>query len=264
MGAYGHAGVYGRNQLNRRWLIWLGLAGLIVVWLSLGGGWELLTRSYSELARLYQNKPALRQSLQQWGWMAPAVFIGVQALQVILSPIPGEATGLLGGFLFGLAPGFVYSTIGLTLGSIAAFAVGRWLGDKFIRRFMSDHIWKKLGFIVEAEGAILAFILFLIPGFPKDIIAYLFGLSPMPFWVFTLVSTLGRMPGTWWLSAQGANVATGDFRTVALLVAGMAAVGLPLYYYRDRILRRLHGKPPQPPGQGSGPRKGLTKELRNP
>lgn len=231
-------------------MITLGLAGLAGVWLGLGGGWEFLIRSYHEVLHLYQNPVALRQSLQQWGWMAPAIFMGIQALQVLLSPIPGEATGLLGGFLFGLALGFLYSTIGLTLGTLAAFGIGRWLGAKFIRRFVADHIWEKMGFIVEAEGAILAFILFLIPGFPKDILSYLFGLSPMPFWVFAVVSTLGRLPGTWVLSAQGAKVATGEFIKVALLLAVAAAVTLPLYYYRNRIVKRLRGEPRQPPGQG--------------
>ncbi len=61
------------------------------------------------------------------------------------------------------------------------------------------------GVIVEAEGAILCFIIYLIPGLPKDMVCYLFGISPMPLWVFTLVSTLGRILGTWVLSAQGAH-----------------------------------------------------------
>jgi len=68
-----------------------------------------------------------------------------------------------------------------------------------------------MGFLVEAEGAILCFIIYLIyliPGLPKDIVCYLFGVSPMPFWVFAVVSTLGRMPGTWALS-QGAKAAAG-------------------------------------------------------
>jgi uncharacterized membrane protein YdjX (TVP38/TMEM64 family) len=99
--------------------------------------------------------------------------------------------------------GFFYSTIGLTLGSVAAFGVGRWLGVHFVSGLVSKQVWEKLGFIVEAEGAILCLIVYLIPGLPKDMACYLFGLSPMPFWVFTLVSTLGRMPGTWVLSAQG-------------------------------------------------------------
>ncbi len=85
-----------------------------------------------------------------------------------------------------------------------------------------------MGFIVEAEGAILCFIIYLIPGLPKDMVCYLFGISPMPLWVFTLVSTLGRMPGTWVLSTQGAHTATGDYLQVILLTAIAVAVAVPL------------------------------------
>ena len=69
-------------------------------------------------------------------------------------------------------------TIGLTVGSVAAFAAGRWLGAHYVQRLVSPDIWRKLGFIIEAEGAILCFVIFLIPG-PKDMACYLFGLTPM-------------------------------------------------------------------------------------
>ncbi len=188
------------------------------------------------LLRLYQDKHFLKATVRSWGWMGPFVFMLIQALQVIISPIPGEATGLAGGFLFGVSLGFFYSTIGLTAGTLACFGIGRWLGAGFIQRFVADHHWEKMGFIVEAEGAIVCFILYLIPGFPKDIISYLFGLSPMPFWVFTVVSTLGRAPGTWILSAQGGQMAAGRVWELALLMAIVAAIAIPVYYYRERIL----------------------------
>jgi uncharacterized membrane protein YdjX (TVP38/TMEM64 family) len=107
---------------------------------------------------------------------------------------------------------------------------------------VSPDIWRKMGFIVEAEGAILCFIIFLVPGLPKDMTCYLFGLSPMPFWVFTVVSTLGRIPGTWILSAQGARTESGDYLQVILLTAVVVAVALPLYYYRNRLVDWLRGK----------------------
>src|SRR6266545_1266064 len=130
------------------------------------------------------------------------IFIGLQALQVIISPIPGELTGILGGYSFGQWVGLLYSTIGLTLGSVVAFAVGRWLGARYVRKLVSVDIWHKRGFIVEAEGAILCFIVFLMPGLLKDVTCYLFGLRPMPFWVFAVASTLGRIPSTWVLSGK--------------------------------------------------------------
>jgi uncharacterized membrane protein YdjX (TVP38/TMEM64 family) len=97
-----------------------------------------------------------------------------------------------------------------------------------------------MNFILEAEGAIICFVLYLIPGFPKDIISYLFGLSPMPFWVFAFVSTLGRLPGTWISSYFGAHVAEQQYVYAIAFIALIAALGLPLFYYRDRILTGIH------------------------
>ena len=187
------------------------------------------------------DKRFLKQTLREWGILAPVIFITLQALQVVIAPIPGEVTGILGGFLFGQWMGLIYSTIGLTLGSVAAFGVGRWLGARYVRTLVSPETWNKMGFIVEAEGAILCFIIFLIPGLPKDMLCYLFGMSPMPLWVFTLVSTLGRIPGTWVLSAQGAHTAAGNYLEVILLTALVLAVALPLYLYRTRIITAFRG-----------------------
>lgn len=165
--------------------------------------------------------------------------MAIQALQVAASPIPGDVTGFLGGYVFGQRLGFLYSTIGLTAGSLLAFWIGRVLGAPFVRRLLSAAAWTRLGFIVETGGIIVCLVIFLLPGVPKDIACYLFGMSPMPFWVFAITSTLGRMPGTWVLSAQGAKTAAGEYLQLALLTAAAVAVALPLYYYRRRIVGAL-------------------------
>ena len=177
-----------------------------------------------------------------WGWAAPVVFITIQATQVIVSPVPGEITGPVGGALFGTLWGLVYSTIGLTIGTLTAFGLGRLWGEPLIRPWLSEHHWNRMNFIIEAEGAILCFILYLIPGFPKDIISYLFGISPMPFWIFAVVSTIGRIPGTWISSYFGAHVGEQQYITAAIFIALVTAVCLPIYYYRDRIIRRFTNK----------------------
>ena len=223
-----------------RWAV----GGAIVAALIGYGVWLVWTDApaYQFLARLYLDKEFLKHTLGEWDILAPVIFMGLQALQVIIAPIPGELTGILGGYLFGEWVGLFYSTIGQTVGSVAAFGVGRWLGAHYVQRMVSPDVWRKLGFIVEAEGAIVCFIIFLVPGLPKDMICYLFGLSPMPFWVFALVSTLGRIPGTWILSAQGARTESGDYVQVILLTALAVAVALPLYYYRNRLIDWFKGR----------------------
>jgi uncharacterized membrane protein YdjX (TVP38/TMEM64 family) len=195
--------------------------------------------------RLYRDQDFLRKTVQAWGWMAPVVFIAIQALQVIIAPIPGEVTGPVGGALFGTTLAVIYSTTGLTAGTLICFAIGRRWGEPLVRPWLSEHHWNRMNFILEAEGAILCFILYLIPGFPKDIISYLFGISPMPFWVFAVVSTVGRIPGTWISSYFGAHVGEHQYLYAIAFIAVVCAACLPLFYYRERIIKHFHKPAPE-------------------
>src|SRR4029434_6448607 len=171
-----------RVKTTLRW----GIGSVIVTALAGYGIWLVLTDApaYQFLIRLCMDKRFLKHTQQEWGVLAPVIFIGLQALQVIIAPIPGELTGILGGYLFGERVGVFHSTIGLPVGSVAAFAVGRWFGAHYVQKFVSPDIWRKMGFIVEAEGAILCFIIFLVPGLPKDMACPPFVLCPMPLLVF--------------------------------------------------------------------------------
>lgn len=234
----------GRSNGRRRWgavlhwTLWVALAGGLLgfgVWLFAD------TPTSRFLVRVYQDREFLRRTLEAQGLWAPVIFVAIQALQVVIAPIPGELTGFLGGYIFGQWLGFLYSTIGLTVGSLGAFWVGRQLGEPFVRRLVSQETWARMGFLVRAEGTLLCLIVYLIPGLPKDVVCYIFGLSPMPFRVFAIVSSLGRMPGTWVLSAQGAKSAHGQFVELALLTAVTVAVAVPLWYYRHRLVAWFHG-----------------------
>jgi uncharacterized membrane protein YdjX (TVP38/TMEM64 family) len=239
-----------RLNPSARWaLASLFLAGLLIFVI-----WLVVTDApiIAFIIRLYRDKHFLKEIVASWGWLAPVVFIVIQALQVVLSPVPGEITGPVGGALFGTWWGLLYSTIGLTMGTLLCFGIGRKWGEPLVRPWLSEHNWNRLNFVIEAEGAIICFLLYLIPGFPKDIISYLFGISPMPFWLFVLVSSLGRLPGTWISSYFGANVAEQQYIYAIAFLAIVIALILPLYYYRDRIIRRLTRKPPQDKGAVAG------------
>jgi len=228
------------------WAVGGTLAAAVLAWCA----WLFLEESgaYQFLVRLSTDEAFLKQTVEDLGILAPLIFIGFQAMQVIISPIPGEPVGILGGYLFGPWGGFFYSMIGLTLGSLACFAIGRWLGVHFVRKLVKARAWQRIGFIVESEGAIICAVIFAIPGLPKDITCYLFGVSTIPFWVFAVVSTIARAPHTWVLSKQGAQAASGDYLELVLLTAAVLLVVLPAYYYRSRLMDWLRARGARDPG----------------
>jgi uncharacterized membrane protein YdjX (TVP38/TMEM64 family) len=183
------------------------------------------------------NKGWIKSTLKDAGPLAPFLFISIQSLQVVFAPIPGEATGFIGGYLFGVPLGLVYSTIGLTLGSVLAFLIARWLEERYVSRWVPKEILEKFGFLMERQGALVAFIMFIVPGFPKDYLCFVLGLSRMPFKLFLLICAVGRIPGTLLLTLQGAQIYQGNYyTTLALIVLCLALIGV-LAYYREAVYR---------------------------
>jgi uncharacterized membrane protein YdjX (TVP38/TMEM64 family) len=220
---------------KRRWKLVIGYAVLLVAIGLLLYYYREAYGGFREALRFFSSKKRLNEFLGSFGPYAPLAFIGLQVLQVLFAPIPGELTGFIGGYLFGIGPGFGYSTIGLSLGSLGAFWIARRLGLPFVRRFVGSEIMGKFDHLMEHQGAFFSFIFFLIPGLPKDYFCYLLGLSPMHILTFIVISTVGRIPGTLLLTMQGQAVRSENYRTF-FVVLGIALLLFVLaIIYRDRI-----------------------------
>jgi uncharacterized membrane protein YdjX (TVP38/TMEM64 family) len=198
------------------------------------------------------DKENIQALLKAAGPLAPVIFILIQVLQVVFAPIPGEATGFIGGFLFGVPLGLLYSTIGLTIGSAFAFFIARWLEEHYVARWLPPEILKKFDFLMERQGALISFILFIFPGFPKDYLCFVLGLSRMPFKLFLLICTVGRIPGTLLLTLQGAQVYKGNYYNTAIILGLCLVLVLVLGYYREAVyawIRRFDHPENRAPGK---------------
>jgi uncharacterized membrane protein YdjX (TVP38/TMEM64 family) len=165
--------------------------------------------------------------------------IALQVLQVVFAPIPGEVTGFIGGYLYGPVLGTIYSTVGLVIGSWLAFFLARFLGLSFVEKAVKPEFLQKYDFILEHQGGIVAFILFLIPGFPKDFLCYLMGLSHMRLGTFLVVSTVGRLFGTILLSVSGSYARHNQYATLLVLLLISGVFILLAYLYREKLIEML-------------------------
>jgi uncharacterized membrane protein YdjX (TVP38/TMEM64 family) len=186
--------------------------------------------------------------ITSFGPLSVVIFISLQILQVMIAPLPGEVTGIIGGFLYGPVMGTLYSTIGLTIGSWLAFILARLLGLPFVEKVVTPKILEKYDYFMEHQGPLLTFVMFLIPGFPKDALCYIMGLSHMRMRIFLAVSTVGRLFGTIMLSVGGSCVRNDQMTTLYVIVALTVLILILTYIFREKLLAALRKKPPPPTG----------------
>ncbi len=190
----------------------------------------------------FLDREKTAQFINSFGPYSVVALILLQTAQVILAPIPGEVTGFISGFLYGPVLGTVYSTIGLTLGSWLAFMLARIFGLPLAEKIISPHIIIKYNTFMAHKGVLVAFALFLIPGFPKDALCYVTGLSHMRTGVFLVISTAGRLLGTIMLSVAGSMVRNDRMEAVIILAAACGVLVLLAAKYREKLLARLTHK----------------------
>ena len=201
------------------------VVGAVVVWVF-----------RTQLYEIFASPARLRDWVVAQGYVAPLVFIVLQFGQVVLFIIPGEVAQAAGGYLFGMWGGMLYSVVGILLGSTFNFYLARLLGVPFVTAVFGAERLSRFDKVLTSRRATIAFfLLFLIPGVPKDALCYVAGLSTLRFPVFMLISTVGRLPGIAGSSALGGAAANRMWVTVGTIIAVALVLFVAGLVYRERL-----------------------------
>jgi len=201
----------------------------------------------------------LQEIIASAGVAAPLIFILISFLQVTFVPIPGSITILAGNYVFGTFDTFLYSYIGMFLGSVLAFALGRWLGRPFVN-WIAGGEDKVDEWLAKLHGReiVLLFFMFFLPAFPDDILCSVAGILPISWVGFLSMQIITRFTsvGGTLLFMSGTFIPFDEvWGIVLLLCVGILAVVAFIISYRnaerinlwleqfsDRVTRVLRGK----------------------
>ncbi|MCL2631803.1 MAG: VTT domain-containing protein [Coriobacteriia bacterium] len=214
-------------------------------------GWYLV-RFFGALEDSDNVITSLTLAIRDAGAMGVLVCLGLQFLQIVIAIIPGELVQAAIGLVYGTLIGGLITLAGALVSSIFVFYLVRWLGAPFvqsmlgkegskrsetIQRFLSDH--KKLNATV--------FILYLIPGMPKDLFTYIVPLTPMRAEEFFVLSTIARAPAIFATTFVVAAFRNGDYiacAIVAVIFGGMGIIGIlfnmKIIELVDKVVDRFH------------------------
>ena len=175
------------------------------------------------------------------------IYLGLQILQIVICIIPGQALQLAAGYLFHFWLGLILSVVGAAMGTVVTYYLAKVLGhDAMHMIFGEEKIQSALEKLNSKRGVIVVFLIYLIPGIPKDLCTYAAGLSEMKLKPFLILSLTGRIPGMIGSLLIGHNLQTGGYE-VAAVIGGIAVVlfllGLifrkPIMRFSDRIYDKL-------------------------
>ncbi|ELZ42725.1 hypothetical protein C471_01995 [Halorubrum saccharovorum DSM 1137] len=206
----------------------LALVGVAVGFVAL----YLFVREY---AGFITNAEALRVWLQQFGVLAPLVFIAIQALQVIVAPIPGQVVALVAGYLFGSFWGTVYSLTGVLIGSSIAFSLAKRYGRSFVEDVIHEDVVARFDGFVDTVGVPGLFAFVIIPGLPDDAICFLSGLTKWKLPTFIAVISVGRLPAYVFTVYAGGRIADGQFLLAFALIAVVVLASIVGYYKQETV-----------------------------
>ena len=200
----------------------------------------LLIKYMPKLLLITVSLEEFKKYILSIGHFGVLMIILFQGLQTIIAPIPGEVIQIAGGYLYGIPLGTIYNLIGLIIGSGMAFYFARLIGRDFVENLIKKKNLKWINNIMESKKfEIILFIIFIVPGLPKDFMIYVAGLTNLKPIKFFVISVISRLPWIMISASVGANINAGNYgMTIVILV--IAIIGFLLgVLYKDWIIKKL-------------------------
>ncbi len=217
----GPSRVLGRTTALRLVLGGVVVAGVMALLWSTGLG--------TSLWGVFSDRERLQEVLWGAGALAPLLFVGLLVVQAVVAPLPAPALAIAGGYGFGVVEGFCLTWLGSLMGGVISFGISR----RFGRRFVAENARAaRLDRFVEEHGAVLIFVLRLIPLVSFDATSYAAGLSGIRFRAFLLATALGMAPGTFAFVYLGGSE-SGPWTWAVLVGLAVLAGGAYVFYRRS-------------------------------
>lgn len=182
-----------------------------------------------------ENQQRFKNYIERLGWKGWLTVLAIQVLQIFIAFIPGEIVELLSGILYGALGGLIICLLGIIIGSILIYYTMKLFANKHIVKYKEKL--KNYSFLNNPKKInIYLFLLFLIPGLPKDIFIYLAPFLPIKFITFLIVSTIARIPSILSSTIVGGALIEGNYLTSIIIFSIFLILGIIGILFNDKII----------------------------
>lgn len=200
----------------------------------------LLTILFTRVFAPYlQSSEEFHAFLESYGWRGRFILFGLQCAQIVIALIPGEIVELGAGYAYGAIEGTLICLGGIALSSSLIFLLTKKIGTPLVEMFISREKIRELRFInSEKKLKRLVFLLFFIPGTPKDVLTYFVGLTNLQLSQFLAITLVARIPSVLSSTICGQYLGKEDYLTAAIVYAITAAISAIGYLIYNKVIQR--------------------------
>ena len=175
------------------------------------------------------------ESRGNWGRL---IFIGMMVFQVIIALVPGEPLEIGAGYAFGAVEGTLLCVAGVTIGSLLVFGLVRRFGIRLVEVFFDTGKIKQLKFLQnEKRLDLITFIVFFLPGTPKDLLTYFVGLTDIKLSKFIFIVSVARMPSIITSTVGGSALGIKRYELAAIVFGGTVIISLLGLFIYNKICK---------------------------
>ena len=191
------------------------------------------------LFKNFESVDSLAKSVEGYGITGILLLFFIQILQIIVALIPGEVIEFASGLIYGSFGGFFICMAGIFCGQFLIFKIVSVWGQSVVDLILDKKAIKRFSFLRDTKKVKkLTFVLYFLPGTPKDLLTYFMPLTSISLKDFMIISLVARIPSVLSSTVAGHFLTDGNLKGTAIIYICMAIFGIIGLMIYDKFFKR--------------------------
>lgn len=197
--------------------------------------WDYIYGLFTRDEKIINELQGMLNKTGSWAWL---VLLSLMILQVVFAVLPNGPFEMIAGLMYGPFKGILIALAGTTLGSLIVILLVRAFGKGFAGLFVNLKDSKKYKLLNDENRClVMMFGLLLIPGLPKDFLAFLVPFTKVKIWKFLIVNLIARAPVTIFSVLVGDSIRSGNYTLSIVLGVIALIIGLFCVIFNKSIVK---------------------------
>lgn len=202
--------------------------------------WDYIYGLFTRDEKVINDIENMLTKYGSWAWL---ILLFLMILQVVFAVLPNGPFEMIAGIMYGPFKGILIALAGATLGALIVILLVKAFGKGFAGLFVNLKDGQKYKLLNDEKRCLVVmFGLLIIPGIPKDFLAFLVPFTKIKTWKFLIINLIARTPVTIFSVLFGDSIRSGNYALSISLGIVALIIGLICIIFNKKIVSLFSSK----------------------